>query len=258
METKQTNPAKRLLSILREASEITEDITVKEVWAKVFLYNTYSIFDIYRGLTKLNDLADEVENCIKKTDRIDRNLHLKPLGTIRNLIKVTNLDVMWPSLRKYLTPELFTSLEFTDDVLSREWSDDLIDQSELNDLLDEINTLLYDILGSSLDEMLKRVLVDNLEKLRKVIIDYKISGNSALYQTFEETMGIIIINQNQFSDEEEVSRFKEIYRKFILVIARTSYGLMVANALASLTNQISPEVIEHLQQIIKSLPPGHS
>lgn len=259
MENKQTNSAKRLLSILREASNITEDITLKEVWAKVFSYSSNSIFDIYRGLTKLNSLVDEVENCIKRTDRIDHKLHLKPFGTIRNLIKVTNLDVKWPTLRNKLSPELFTSLEFTDDVLSREWSDELIDQSELNDLLDEINTLLNDVLESSLDEMLKRVLVDNLEKIRRVIIDYKISGNSALYLTFEETMGTIILNQDQFSNEdEEVSRFKDIYRKFLIVISRTSYGIIVANALVSLTKHISPETVERLHQIFKSLPPGHS
>src|ERR1700749_4867652 len=106
------NPAGRLYSILTKARSQNQQSSIKKVWSVVFETPEDQIHKIYYYLTLLADLTEQAEKEVKLIPDIDHSLYLKPFPSIRNILKISNLDAEWRNFQGYLNEPVMLALQF--------------------------------------------------------------------------------------------------------------------------------------------------
>ena len=125
------------------------------------------------------------------------------------------LSARWSEWYGRVPGEAFFNLEVCSDTLSKIYKEKEIDEKELKKLKDDIGKLYEKVYAStSLNEYLRTLILDQLELIRRAILEYRIRGVTGLRESLTTSLGEVHLNMplfNQASREtEEVKGFLKV------------------------------------------------
>lgn len=224
MSAKKNNAANRVLNILEEARVAASKNASQSgyrVWAEVFNISIEGNSvppeaeeTVTSSVLQLRKLIDEVEEGLRRFEGLDLELYLKPFPRLR---EVTRLSLL-PSTNFYanltqLTEGDMTVLAFCAAKIAELPSEPVVTEEQLKELLEDVNALYDQVLESSLESELKRIILGQLNGIRTAIHEYHIRGIARLREELEKSIGVLVLNEDlikQSNDKEEVKKFGSI------------------------------------------------
>ena len=196
----ESNPAGRLYKILKTAKGYVDTEKVRNVWSSVFGIDDDDLV-ITKSVVELYSLSQEVQSLIKMNENLNHSLYLSSFNNIDRSFFPLNLNANWSNCKPHLTDEALTRLQFCAEELSRFYSEETISEEELTDIVKKTNELFDSLLASSLPDVLRLTLLEEVEKIRNAISMYKIKGAKGLKQALQGTLGAIITNHDALRAE---------------------------------------------------------
>jgi hypothetical protein len=226
---KANNPAGRLYDVLSNAKKHppTQSEQSKKVWGSVLGVNPDSTLLIKRLVQLMEELDDTIGR-LKKLENFTLALHEPQLRAIWHALSPTLLNAHWEHVVHLLSDSSMISLASAADWLAHHDPDGEINAKELSSLQNEIEELVKEILGSELDATFREFVLEQLEKIRSAILEYRLRGPAALREALESTTGAIFLNRALIK-KEAVKEGGTVWKQFERVIS-TTHTLIVTIA----------------------------
>ena len=228
----KSNPAHRLLEIVSKA----RDFYIKDSqynnprakgwagWANVFEigdstddFTREQQLEIISRIEQSKKLTKEVENILLKVEDVDHKKLSRPFPNLEILfVSPYQLSNFFHVYYKLNDREI-TDLEYCVDAVAKVHKEKAIDENELKILLVDVQSLYEQVFNLDIDKTLKRILLDMLKIMENAIHEYRIRGIDRLQEAIEQLIGIYVFNKENIekSDVEQVSKFKNLFVKFI-------------------------------------------
>jgi hypothetical protein len=235
------NPAGRLYDILSEALPSRSNKSIRETWANVFGIDPAATGDLLHLMAQLIELLRASRQRIEQVDGVDRDLYFQPIQNLEKAFASLNLDAQWNDFVNKVDNATMVGLAFCSDTLSQRHTEEVIQKEVLDDLLNDVETLVETVVASDLDMALKTVLTENLENIRRAILEYRIRGAEGLLRALEMSVGALLRHRDDFrekSDSDSVSGFWKFLGKLdritgIAVKTKQLFGPAVAQLLGT-------------------------
>lgn len=230
------NPANRLYEILIDLKSANPNSATSTVLADCFNIEN-NPKKLMHAIVQFHELVKEVSEYAAKT-----NLPAGPLTRyipqIESAVAYTNLDASWASYKDRITPECLVTLEMIaqiDSVIQ----DNKIPLDELKELEESIQLLFEQIESEfGLDKEFKFFVLNQLEKIRRAISEYRISGASGFGRYLDSLIVELIKNKDitnkvENSSSETIGNFKKIINKVVKFASYTKDGLKALRSFKS-------------------------
>ena len=172
------NPAGRLLALVRRAKTAVEDKhkpnTVFDLWAVVFGTNHLNGGEIVRKLNAVHHLITSVLRQLKANNASE--LVLQRIEALQDAIGQTPMGTAPHALSSKIDEGVVATLEYLDEVWSKQYSDTVADNADLDHLRDCLSELQKEIDGSECDPELRLFLMKHLDIMDRAILDYEYIG----------------------------------------------------------------------------------
>lgn len=208
---KSDNAAWRLHEILSKLRANAGGISVQAVFAKVFQIDENDLPAMYRTLLTLQASVDETEVRIKRTQDINHALYLRSMPTIRKALAISSWGNAWAPCLQHLTETSVADIAFCADLLSKTYHEIPIKEEELKAIKEELNNLFERVSRSSINKILKQVILDLLEQIRRSVADYQIRGASVLHDSIALSLGELLLNYQDVQNEKENEDLKAVW-----------------------------------------------
>jgi hypothetical protein len=142
---------------------------------------------------------------------LNPQIYLEPLNGFDFLFDKLFTDTSVSGRFSSLPSTSMQALLFCADNLSRINGDNNINEEEVNQIFHEVETLCSQVVDSDLPQELKSLLIENLEAIRKSIINYKIWGIEGLKKTLESSIGSVMYNGTVIKDKTENPIVKQFF-----------------------------------------------
>ncbi len=233
------NSAKRLLEILLKINSAQTFISSNgnfltgsprfiDVFCKALNIEADLEISSYH-LIKLFMLIESIENDIQKLDILKTNLYIKTIQSIRKWLSIQNYNISWDELNENLkNPESLGFQMLYNCAIDLGEQEVIINQEQLNELKDNIQSLLEKIIESDISQPLKTLLREKLIELRKVVEDYQFYGADGIRKIAEETLGALMINQTEITQEKDkkpVQDFVKLLKDILDIAIKTKQFL---------------------------------
>lgn len=206
----QTNPASRLLNILKHVRSIPQT-TVAELWRTEFGLPTKDLMGIYQGLVVMQSLVTDVERCVQRLPGVNHRLFLGGIPRIKNILAIGNLDQNSMVVQQSLDAEMFKELEFCADLLARSDSEEPISRDDLQWIQNEVNELFEEVLKADLPKSLRESILELLEAMRTAIATYRIRGAAAFRKALTISLGELMMQHSEVADSKEKPLVKRVW-----------------------------------------------
>lgn len=208
------NPATRLLNIVNKARTIPGDLTVTKGWAKLLDLDTDDFPIVLQGIVDSLELVKDTRLSVQSLDSYNHNLYLEPINKIESAFKVLRFDVQWGTIQNYFDEKTIYGLSICSDLLSQKSSEKPLEDDALKELLDEVAALTEDIVASDLPDALKNFLLEQTEKLRSALLQYRIYGDKYLKSRLERVLGATFLYVQDISPFWEKPIIKRVFNLF--------------------------------------------
>lgn len=192
----KNNPAGRLYDILQKAKGRPDTEQTKTAWSKVLDIDDNDIL-ITKAVIGLHSLSEEIQSIITMNSQLNHALYLKSFNRINNALFPLHLYNQWSTVKGHLTEEALTRLQFCAEELSTFYSEETLSTEDLNEIIKIIEELFEAVFNSSLPDLLRLTLLEEIERLRNSITLYKIKGARGLKQALQATIGAVVANQEE-------------------------------------------------------------
>ncbi|MDQ3284004.1 MAG: hypothetical protein M3Q69_21580 [Acidobacteriota bacterium] len=236
-----TNPGQRLLDILLIARGRASDDTTGWVWVEALGGKRGDERELLIRLAELRHLVDHTENSIRAIEGLNQNLYLRWLSSVSQAISPLRLNNNWTETRRSLEDTTIQALEFAANELARRHQERVIPGDQLEALLTDLNKVVDSVIRSALEAPLKELLVRELERLRRAILNYRIRGADALREALEHAVGVVVLNKDALARNADEGELKGFWR--------VMYGVLQSLNFAMDVQQLS-------ETVMKLLPPG--
>lgn len=226
------NPARRLHILLNKAFEIAslkeKDTATKKVPLKsrsVWI----DVFGIQNNDEELLEYTEEfillvkrTREEIKKMPSIRHATYMKGVNFISKSISLYGLTGKnWNEQGRLLKNESFIDyIEMVADAIDNRSKLPNLSKEQLDELRKDIDSILEDVLGSSLSEDIKLFLITRLQEIKSAIIHYSVSGSSGLVRVVEANIGATFLKSFNLSPES-----KSYFKKFFELMGKISMVL---------------------------------
>jgi len=231
-----TNPAGRLLEILKRARAGSAPTTIAKGFAQIFDIGSDDFGELFRHLSLAEEAADQVSTLLKLSGNESfQRTYLECLPRIKRIFNVRHLDANW---QQHIKDTLFDSelrdLQYCSDLLSEHFPEELIEADQLMELLKEVEALYDDVWTCDLDDDLKKIVLENLQTIKNAVNDYKIRGADGLQDALATIIGTAAMvrpidttsGSNTF---ERLSKVVDMLAK-LLNLAKSAKPLLKAGA----------------------------
>lgn len=186
------NPALRLHVLLTSVLDGNPNEQMLEIWAKLFDISEPSEPKVARCLIAMADCLDETRRLLGTRDGLNLALFTTDFPSIELAIAPSRvINTRSQVLTPYLTTTVLTRLEFCSHELQKFYIEDAISTEDLTAIRDAADEIFEQIFNSSIESELKRVLLEDAEKLRASITLYKIKGVKGLQEAHRTFIGAI-------------------------------------------------------------------
>jgi hypothetical protein len=227
IDMKALNSAGRLLEILQELKELrsnrimlpsNQPLSIKDGWVEIFNLEEKDGYEIHYKMGEVMELINKVRNEIKALNNEDEEEFLSPINNIAEIFSKVNLESQINVILDDANfKEALVGLKYCALTLKGERKESQIDNEELEQILVEVGQLCESVLNTELPKQLKIIILNNLENIRKSIIDLKIQGIEGIKKAMEASVGSLILNNETVKESKEgVS----IVEKILLIIGK--------------------------------------
>jgi hypothetical protein len=248
---KTDNPASRLIAIYEKARSVqtqNPNIPARAGWAYVFEIPTdgqnltvSNEIELIHRLIQLIKLVDETEQALLSIEGINHERYLTPFPAIRQTISLTTLSQAFQP--HAVTDTHMVILGFCEEKLAEYHLEPKIEEEQIKNILDEINNLYEEVRASSLHENLKRIILEQLEHIRRAIHEYRIRGAERLREELVTIIGNYVLNREfieQANDNPEVGKYKSLLSNFASMVAFASHTTKLIEAAAHYLPHLLP------------------
>ncbi|WP_280551642.1 hypothetical protein [Halomonas sp. 25-S5] len=195
----ESNPAGRLHKILSHAKNQKDQDKVRAVWATVLDIEQDEV-TVTKAVVELYSLSNEIQSLIKMNNQLNHELYLKSFNQINRAFFPLNLGASWNSVKTHLTDEALTRLQFCAEQLSTFYTEDTLSEEDLAEIVKKTEALFEAVFNSSLPDVLRLSLLEEVERLRNSISMYRIKGAKGLKEALQGTVGAVLANQDELKD----------------------------------------------------------
>ena len=152
----------------------------------------------------LNDLLDDAEQAITLNPTLNHKIYLSCFPQVRIVFSPMHLQSTRDGLiLPHLTPEVMARLEFCSEALQQDWSEFEIPADDLQVISQDLNALIETVAASSVDVLLRKALLESLERVRMSISLYRIYGAKGLKKNLQELFGLAFTEQTELKKEAQ-------------------------------------------------------
>lgn len=198
----ESNPAGRLHKILVKAKKFPDQEKVRSVWAKTLDIEENDI-DVTRSVIELYSLSQETQSLIRMNSSLNHDLYLSSFHQIEKAFFPMNLASTWQSPKRQLTDEALTRLQFCAQELSGFYKEETLSKEELADIVAKTDQLFDALYSSNLPDSLRLALLEEIQRIRNAISQYKIRGAKGLMVALQSTIGAVYANQESLNKAKE-------------------------------------------------------
>jgi len=189
-----TNPARRLHSILSGIDVANPaNIPLRGYLAARFGGEQTDDLEMFRKLLAIYDLVAVTDQRLALMRHPKRNTFASCIKPIVTALQQTQLNTAMSHLTNQLKNGPLPILDLAADVLDAEQPEYLIDQSELDSLLKEADELKARVQESDVPLDLKQILIGLVERIKRAILDYPLSGAEGLDKAIKEAYGTAFV-----------------------------------------------------------------
>jgi hypothetical protein len=197
------NPAWRLSDLIEDALRAPNG-TLTEFWAAAFHVDRKNVSQIFRSLVTAHRLIDETEALVRRLD-LDHAYYLQNFPRLREAFSFTNLDISASSAVNLLSGVTLRDLGFlARSIESTNFALRLANE-DLSDLMTDVDAVINEVVKASIDDDLRRVVLDSLEGIRRAISEYRLRGNAGLQEEVERMAARLARYADDLKDSEESS-----------------------------------------------------
>ncbi|MCY7947333.1 hypothetical protein P8891_13440 [Bacillus atrophaeus] len=186
----------------------------KEVWSKEFGLESNDLSALLNSLSLLLELVRKSRATIETHPQLNTE---KNIGYINNIERgLSQIDLNMGTMKTfyaYINRETVTALYYIGEnysFLNASQSKEL-ESEQVTSLLSEIEELTKNFYASTLPEKLKLIVIKKLNLIREALIQYRITGLDGLQDALEQTIGSIILNGSEFSNQENDQNVKGLF-----------------------------------------------
>lgn len=208
----RTNPAGRLHDILQEAAEKKDNnASAQRVWAAIFGIDANDKEGVLERLIELHELTREVRTLIASSPGAPQELLLQYFPKIENSFLELGLDTPWHSIGPRYDRPALDSLKFCAEMLKNTHAEEPIDEEELDKISSDVEILLESIIKSSMPDVLRVALSEEMEKIRKALAMVRIRGAKGVKEALQSLVGAVVAHREEFKQQQDES--KEILQR---------------------------------------------
>jgi hypothetical protein len=189
-----TNPARRLHSILSGDNVANPaQLPLRRYLAARFGGDEKDDLEMFRKLLAIYDLVAITDQRFALMRHPKRATFVSCIKPIVTALQQTQLNTPMSHMTNQLANGPLPILDLAADVLDIEQPEYLIDQGELDRLLKEAEEMKARIQESDVPLELKQILLGLIERIKRAIIDYPLSGAEGLDKTIKEAYGTAFV-----------------------------------------------------------------
>jgi hypothetical protein len=165
------NPALRLHILLQSVINGPSDQLMLDVWSKLFDLPDPTEVQVVRCIVAMSDCLDETKRLLGNRTGINLALFTSEFPNIENAIAPSSLrHTRGQVLTPHLQPTVLNRLEFCAEELRKFYIEELISDEDLTAIREAADDLFEQVFNSSLELELRRVLLEDIERLRASIL----------------------------------------------------------------------------------------
>lgn len=244
-----TDPAERLITILRRALDTAGNQTFLGMWRHTFADNGADVSTVYEWISLVQDLAVDVERGINAIPDIRHEVYLKFLPELRKILARENLQEAWAGHRIALEM-IINALDFASERLQQHSPEPKLPQSELDALLTQAREMM-DVLNKSttIPRSLKLLLFDLVASIQRSIDEYRFRGIRSIRQQLFVVASLIQEHLPEFEQNKDTPEVRHFWRFLKKVDSVTAVALRVKELISSVApmlGQALPALLEHV------------
>ncbi|HEX8459097.1 MAG TPA: hypothetical protein VF656_17520 [Pyrinomonadaceae bacterium] len=228
---KINNPAGRLHTLLQEAKKKEGNNNGYHLWATVFDISQNPdepmpdevLVEVIHRVVQMIDLISDAERTLKTIPDIDTTLYLEPYSRIRKVLRIDNLPLgNYREHLKQITNGDMALLAIGAVEISKHQDEPIIEEQVLDKFLEEIDALFKEVRTSSINDKLKRFILEQLELIRRAVHEYQIGGIERLRKALAMSLGELILHKDlieESKDQEEVRKYGNIVNHLFSVVS---------------------------------------
>lgn len=230
----ESNPAGRLHKILSELKGQHDSTKLFVAWARVLEVEENAVL-VTKSVIELYSLSQEIQSLIKMNEELNHELYLSSFAQIEKAFFPLNLLTTCVTVKRHLTDEALTRLQFCAEELSRFYSEESLSEEDLKDIINKTEELFETLYKSKLPETLRLSLLEEVERIRNAIQLYKIKGAKGLKEALQGALGAVVSNHEELkeaskTDKDVIKRLGELIEK---LDSFASKALKIKKALTS-------------------------
>lgn len=190
------------------------NMSFKNTWIKVFNLESTDVPSLLSSFSLLFELLRKSRSIIESHPRLNTQKNLGYLERIEESlyhIDINNGDM--EHFYNHIDLETITALYYIGENVSfvNEFKLKEIESEVIDSLLIEIEELTKKFTSSTLPEKLKLIVFKQLNLIREALTQYTITGIDGLQGALEQTIGSIILNGSEFSNQENDQNVKGLF-----------------------------------------------
>ncbi len=191
------NPAGRLHEILTQLKGSSANSKLKNIWADVLGIDKNDEMKVVRQVIEVYRLTLEVEKLIKLKPEINHELYLASFDIMENITSPTNFHKLWHEVSGQFETDVLTRLEFCSYELSRFYEEERVSEEEILEISEMVESLFEELNNSSIDDVSKLLLLEEIERIRHALANYRIKGAKGVKEALQATLGSVMVNKEQ-------------------------------------------------------------
>ncbi len=219
------NPAQQLLEILPSTVPKNYNGTkIIEAWSAIFNIPTKRRTSLFYAMSQVATLPDLTKNYIEIIRPDNPEIFLGWVAPVQAGLLGNNFNDTFNRVFDTLDQERRNTIAICAQLISDHTTNLVLGKEEsaaLNGIYNQMWVLMDQISQSELPLNIKRFCLKQLELLDHTIIDLKISGTKASADSFSSMVGLMILNQETFSQAKDTdlgSNFYDLVGKFTIFV----------------------------------------
>lgn len=216
---KINNPAARLLEFAENAKMIDGNLSQKEGWGRLCQHDPNDLHAIFLDMISVIENIRATRKAIDELDdTYDHDLYLKPIVVLEQLPGQMYGNLTWAHIINHFDVTTMHGLAVTADVLSRLSNETPMSPEQQKSLIEQVDVLIKDVMDSDFPDELKGFLLEQLERFRSALLNYRIFGQDRLKEAIEMATGAFIVNGRSMMSHWDKSLVKKTIA-FLAILA---------------------------------------
>jgi len=229
------NAAQRLLELILKLKSVANNKKTWEAYLEVSEWGTTK-GDALLFAFELAKLANEVENTIKNNENVE-DILLGSISQILTLCRELNLEAQWAQYTNRITEPAIVALKAYGAFFENVCSEKKISDEDFKIITDNLNELNEAILSIE-NEELREILLSITESVHRATFLYRVSGAKAFTETFDLSVGKLIISYKRASFNTDNEQDDHILKKTWALITTISNIASKTNDILSLPHNV--------------------